>query len=63
VTLRPASPAGNREGKIIAEHPNVARIREGYAAFAKGDFAVLNDMFAEDLLWHEGQRRAHLPYA
>jgi uncharacterized protein len=37
----------------MAEHPNVARIRNGYAAFAKGDFAVLNDLFAEDLLWHE----------
>ena len=40
----------------MAEHPNVARIRDGYAAFAKGDFAVLNDLFAEDLLWHIGGR-------
>lgn len=40
----------------MAEHPNVARIRDGYAAFAKGDFAVLNDLFAEDLLWHEPGR-------
>lgn len=40
----------------MAEHPNVARIRDGYAAFAKGDFAALNDLFAEDLLWHEGGR-------
>jgi uncharacterized protein len=37
-------------------HPNVARIKDGYAAFAKGDFAVLNDLFAEDLLWHEPGR-------
>ena len=37
----------------MAEHPNAARIRDGYAAFAKGDFAVLNDLFAEDLVWHE----------
>jgi uncharacterized protein len=50
------SPAGHREGKIMAEHPNVTRIRDGYAAFAKGDFAVLNDLFAEDLLWHEPGR-------
>lgn len=35
----------------MAEHPNVARIRDGYAAFAKGDFGVLNDLFAEDLVW------------
>jgi uncharacterized protein len=40
----------------MADHPNVARIRDGYAAFAKGDFAVLNDLFAEDLVWHVGGR-------
>jgi ketosteroid isomerase-like protein len=40
----------------MAEHPNVARIRDGYAAFAKSDFAALNDLFAEDLLWHVGGR-------
>jgi uncharacterized protein len=40
----------------MAEHPNVTRIKDGYAAFAKGDFAVLNDLFAEDLLWHIGGR-------
>lgn len=40
----------------MAEHPNVARIRDGYAAFGKGDFTVLNDLFAEDLLWHDPGR-------
>ena len=40
----------------MAEHPNVARIRDVYAAFADGNLAVLNDVFAEDLLWHEGGR-------
>jgi ketosteroid isomerase-like protein len=40
----------------MAEHPNVARLRDGYAAFAKGDLAALNDLFAEDLLWHTGGR-------
>jgi uncharacterized protein len=35
------------------EHSNVARIREGYVAFAKGDFAALDELFAEDLIWHE----------
>src|SRR5262249_39179662 len=49
-------PPGNRGGKTMAEHPNVARIRDGYTAFAKGDFAVLNDLFAEDLLWHDAGR-------
>ena len=40
----------------MSEHPNVARIRDGYAAFAEGDMAVLNDFFAEDVQWHEGGR-------
>jgi uncharacterized protein len=40
----------------MAEHPNVARITDGYAAFAKGDFGALNDLFAEDLLWHAAGR-------
>jgi uncharacterized protein len=36
----------------MTEHPNVARIRDGYAAFAAADFAVLTDLFAEDVVWH-----------
>ena len=37
----------------MAEHPNVARIKDVYAAMGEGDFATLNDMFAEDLVWHD----------
>ena len=37
----------------MSEHPNVARLRDGYAAFAKGDFAALDDLFGEDVRWHE----------
>ncbi len=40
----------------MAEHPNVARIRAGYAAFSSGDFAALNDLFADDIVWHVGGR-------
>jgi uncharacterized protein len=40
----------------MAEHTNVTRITDAYAAFAKGDLAVLADFFAEDVLWHEGGR-------
>jgi uncharacterized protein len=40
----------------MSEHPNVARIRDGYAAFANGDFGALNDLFAEDILWHVSGR-------
>lgn len=43
----------------MAEHQNAVRIREGYAAFARGDFALLNDLLADDLVWHHGGR-SHL---
>ena len=36
----------------MSEHRNVARIRAGYEAFAKGDLAALDDLFAEDIRWH-----------
>jgi uncharacterized protein len=39
-------------GEIMTDHPNVSRIRDGYAAFTKADFAALNELFAEDVLWH-----------
>ena len=35
----------------MSEHANVARLREGYEAFGKGDFAALDDLFAEDIRW------------
>ena len=40
----------------MAEHPNVTRMKDGYAAFAKGDFAVLDNLFADDVVWHVGGR-------
>jgi uncharacterized protein len=40
----------------MSDHPNVARIRAGYEAFAKGDFAALDDLFAEDIRWTEPGR-------
>lgn len=36
----------------MAEHPNVAPIRNMFAAFAKGDLAAPNDLFAEGVVWH-----------
>ena len=62
VTRRPAgrtkslSPTGNREGQAMAEQPDVGRIRVVCAAMAKGDLAALNDVFAEDLVWHDCER-------
>ncbi|NEK56923.1 hypothetical protein GCU56_03435 [Geodermatophilus sabuli] len=40
----------------MSEHPNVQRLRDGYDAFGKGDFSALDDLFAEDIRWHEGGR-------
>ncbi len=36
----------------MSEHPNVARVRDGYEAFGKGDLAALDDLLAEDVRWH-----------
>ncbi len=38
------------------EHPNVARIRDGYTAFAKGDLTALGDLFDENIVWHDTGR-------
>ena len=38
----------------MSEHPNVARLRDGYTAFSKGDLAALDELFAEDIRWYEG---------
>ena len=36
----------------MAEHPNVALLRRGYEAFAKGDMATLTELFSENIVWH-----------
>jgi ketosteroid isomerase-like protein len=37
-------------------HPNEDRIRQGYEAFSKGDLQRLDDLFADDIVWHVGGR-------
>ncbi|SFO41956.1 hypothetical protein SAMN05660359_03291 [Geodermatophilus obscurus] len=37
----------------MSEHPNLARAREGYEAFAKGDLATLTEQWRADIRWHE----------
>ncbi|HZQ27256.1 MAG TPA: nuclear transport factor 2 family protein [Acidimicrobiales bacterium] len=37
----------------MAEHPNAQLIREGYAAFSRGDLAKLSELFTQDIQWHE----------
>jgi ketosteroid isomerase-like protein len=33
-------------------HPNEELVRRGYQAFATGDMATLNELFADDVVWH-----------
>jgi uncharacterized protein len=40
----------------MAEHPNIQLLRNGYEAFGKGDFTALDELFAEDIRWHEPGR-------
>ena len=40
------------EEVAVADHPNVELLRKGYDAYSTGDIAVLNDLFADDILWH-----------
>ncbi|HXW44738.1 MAG TPA: nuclear transport factor 2 family protein [Streptosporangiaceae bacterium] len=40
----------------MTEQPNVVRIKDGYIAFANGDFAALSNLLAEDVVWHFGGR-------
>ncbi len=34
------------------QHPDAARIREGYDAFARLDLPALAELFDEDVIWH-----------
>jgi ketosteroid isomerase-like protein len=36
----------------VGSHENVQRLRDGYAAFESGDFTALNEMMADDIVWH-----------
>ncbi len=36
----------------MPEHPNIELLRGGFAAFAAGDMATLDRMFADDATWH-----------
>ena len=33
-------------------HPNEELVRKGYESFLAGDLAALNDLFADDIVWH-----------
>lgn len=34
------------------EHPNAALVRRGFEAFATGDMATLDELIADDAVWH-----------
>ncbi len=36
---------------MTAAHPNAALLRRGFAAFASGDLAELEELFASDVVW------------
>ena len=38
----------------MAEHPNVQRLRDGYAAFGKGDMDTVKQLWTDDVVWHVG---------
>lgn len=38
----------------MTDHSNLERARAGYQAFAAGDMATVNDLLADDIVWHSG---------
>ncbi len=40
----------------MADHPNAQLVRKGYEAFSKGDMETVDQLFADDIVWHEGGR-------
>jgi ketosteroid isomerase-like protein len=38
----------------VAEHPNVQRLRDAYAAFSKGDIDRVTQEWSSDIVWHVG---------
>ena len=50
-TDRPFGEADTR-GVKMGSQENAELVRRGYAAFSAGDMATLNELFAEDAVWH-----------
>ena len=40
----------------MTEHQNAELLRNGYAAFGKGDMAAVDALFADDIVWHVAGR-------
>ncbi len=36
----------------MSDHPNVELVRRGYTAFGAGDMQTVDEVFADDIVWH-----------
>lgn len=36
----------------MTDHPNAELLRKGYEAFAKGDMDAVQELFSDDIVWH-----------
>jgi uncharacterized protein len=36
----------------MSDHPNLELLRRGYAAYGSGDMDTINELFADDVVWH-----------
>jgi uncharacterized protein len=36
----------------MSDHPNVELVRRGYTAFGEGDMQTVDEVFADDIVWH-----------
>jgi ketosteroid isomerase-like protein len=39
-----------------SDHPNLDLMRRGYAAYSNGDMDTINQLFADDVVWHVAGR-------
>lgn len=40
----------------MGDHPNLDILRRGYAAYSSGDLDTVNELFADDIVWHVAGR-------
>jgi ketosteroid isomerase-like protein len=40
----------------MTDHPNLELLRRGYAAYGAGDMDTINELFADDVVWHVAGR-------
>ncbi|MDP9224564.1 MAG: nuclear transport factor 2 family protein [Actinomycetota bacterium] len=40
----------------MTDHPNLDLLRRGYDAYVSGDMATINELFADDVVWHVAGR-------